>query len=357
MDQFLNSIWSENNFPAKAKLLQLAKEQRPDVKAKDVDTFLESQLSYQLLKETKNLKSNLGHIVAFHINEIWQIDLYDLSRYETTNKKFKYMFAVMDVFSRFAYIIPIKNKDIETTSKALEEVLSYNKTAPNLIMSDNDSSFLGGEFQKVLVKHDIHHDPNAVGDHNSLGIIDNFAKRIKRILTAQFLQTKKTNWIDIIQKIVRMYNNAPHSSLGGLTPAEVMSGDDKDVNAFIVMVNSFKSQFNGTATDLKIGDKVRIKLSGDFQKGTDPRFSGKVYSVKEIYGKNIILDNDKKYVRPQLLQVPADSVSDERPNTIQKAKKAKKIRQFLKSNDHTVKPLPAQLIRRSLPRKAKKKNN
>ena len=356
MEDFLNNIWIENNFPAKAKLLKLAKEQRPDTQPKDVNKFLEAQLSYQLLKETKNLKSHLGHIVAFHINEIWQIDLYDLSRYETTNKKYKYMFAVMDVFSRFAYIIPIKNKDIETTTKALEEVLSYNKTAPNLIMSDNDSSFLGGEFQKLLVKYDIHHDPNAVGDHNSLGIIDNFAKRIKRILTAQFLQTKKTNWIDIIQKIVRMYNYAPHSSLGGLTPAEIMSGEDKDANSFIVMVNSFKSQFNGAATDLKIGDKVRVKLSGDFQKGTDPRYSGKVHTVKEIYGKNIILDNDKKYVRPQLLQVPADSVSDERPNTIQKAKKAKKVRHFLKSNDHTVKPLPAQLIRRSLPRKAKEKN-
>jgi hypothetical protein len=82
------------------------------------------------------------------------------------------MFAVVDVFSRFAYIIPMKNKDIESTSKAIEEVLSYNKIKPNLIMSDNDSSFTGLEFQKVLVKNDIHHDPNAVGDHNSLLIID-----------------------------------------------------------------------------------------------------------------------------------------------------------------------------------------
>ena len=56
MEEFLNSIWSENNYPAKVKLLKLAKEQRPDVKAKDVDTFLESQLSYQLLKETKKIK-------------------------------------------------------------------------------------------------------------------------------------------------------------------------------------------------------------------------------------------------------------------------------------------------------------
>ena len=65
----------------------------------------------------------------------------------------------------------------------------------------------------------------------------------------------------------------------------------------------------------------------------------------------------KKYTRQQLLQVPANSVSNERPNTIQKDKTAKKERQFLKSNDHTVKPLPAQLIRRSLPRKAKEKEN
>ena len=70
MEEFLNSIWSENNNPAKAKLLQLAREQRPDTQPKDVNKFLEAQLSYQLLKETKNLKSRLGHVVAFHINEI-----------------------------------------------------------------------------------------------------------------------------------------------------------------------------------------------------------------------------------------------------------------------------------------------
>ena len=62
----------------------------------------------------------------------------------------------------------------------------------------------------------------------------------------------------------------------------------------------------------------------------------------------------KKYVRSQLLKVPSDSVSDERPNIIQKAKIEKKVKTFLKSNDHTTKTLPAQLIRRSLPRKAKK---
>ena len=60
MEPFLNNIWENNNYPAKVKLLKLAKEQRPETKAKDVDTFLDAQISYQLLKEGKNLKSHLG---------------------------------------------------------------------------------------------------------------------------------------------------------------------------------------------------------------------------------------------------------------------------------------------------------
>ncbi len=76
MDQFLNNIWSENNYPEKTRLLKLAKEANPEVKAKDIDKFLSDQISYRLLKETKNLTSHLGHIVAFRINETWQIDIY-----------------------------------------------------------------------------------------------------------------------------------------------------------------------------------------------------------------------------------------------------------------------------------------
>ena len=88
MEDFLTNLYIENNYPAKAKLLQLAKQTRPEIKAKDVNDFLDALMSYQLLKETKNRKSHLGHIVAFRVNEIWQIDIYDLSRYDKSNKGF-----------------------------------------------------------------------------------------------------------------------------------------------------------------------------------------------------------------------------------------------------------------------------
>ena len=133
-----------------------------------------------------------------------------------------------------------------------------------------------------------------------------------------------------------------------------MKNDNPDLSQYILLLNTYKSQQNATSTDLIIGDSVRIKITDGFQKGTDPRYGSKVHIVKEIYGKNVILDNDKKYVRSQLLKVPANSESIDKPNVIQQAKKDKKVKTFLKSNDHTTKPLPAKLIRRSLPRKAKK---
>ena len=375
MEDFLTNLYIENNYPAKAKLLQLAKQTRPEIKAKDVNDFLDALMSYQLLKETKNRKSHLGHIVAFRVNEIWQIDIYDLSRYDKSNKGYNYMFSTVDVFSRFAYIIPMKNKDIDSTTKALEEILSYNKSShvderkasastaddkktkffhpsPDLIMSDNDASFMGDKFQKLLVKYNIHHDANAIGDHNALGIVDNMAKRIKRILTAQFLHTQNKNWIDNIQKIIRTYNISPHRSLDGLSPTDAMS-EDKDITQFLFLINLYKSQVNSITSDLTIGQKVRIRISGDFKKGTDPRYSNTVHTVKQIHGKTIILDDDKKVIRANLLKVPDDAVSNDKPNIIEVAKKQKKVSRMLKANDHTEKLKVAQLRRKPLPRKAK----
>jgi hypothetical protein len=116
-----------------------------------------------------------------------------------------------------------------------------------------------------------------------------------------------------------------------------------------------KSKKNLNASDLSIGDKVRIRIGNRFAKGTDPRYSDTVYKVKEIYGNNVMLDNDRKYIRINLLKVPDDTESTYKPNIIQVAKTQQKFKQFLKSNDHADKILPAQLRRKSLPREAKNK--
>ncbi len=61
-------------------------------------------------------------------------------------------------------------------------------------MSDSDSAFKGDRrdeeqnFQKVLSDNNAVLEPVKLNDHSALGIIDVFAKNLKRVLTKEFLE-------------------------------------------------------------------------------------------------------------------------------------------------------------------------
>ena len=95
---------------------------------------------------------------------------------------------------------------------------------------------------------------NAKQDHRVLGIIDNFAKRLKTILTKTFLVNKNKRWIDKIDNVVNIYNNTPHISLDGLTPSQALKPEHFDK---VVKLNIIKKEQTKRTTDLQVGDKVR----------------------------------------------------------------------------------------------------
>ena len=140
-----------------------------------------------------------------------------------------------------------------------------------------------------------------------MGIIDNFALRIKKILTALFLKNKNTNWINSIQNIVNHYNNSPHSALNNISPNDAT----KDVNKEMIFnINVDKKSHNKTVSDLKVGDKVRknILFQHKLSKGSDPKWSNKVFTVEEIHGNTIILNDKAMHKRVNLLKVHDEAI-------------------------------------------------
>jgi hypothetical protein len=55
--------------------------------------------------------------------------------------------------------------------------------------------------------------PVKLNDHHALGVIDIFAKNLKRVLSKEFLENKDTEWVSILPKIIEQYNNTPHTAL------------------------------------------------------------------------------------------------------------------------------------------------
>jgi hypothetical protein len=55
------------------------------------------------------------------IDDIWTADLVDMSAYSKQNKHYKYLLTVIDVFSKYGWMIPIKNKSGEAVAENRRE--------------------------------------------------------------------------------------------------------------------------------------------------------------------------------------------------------------------------------------------
>ena len=130
-------------------------------------------------------KQSTGHVVAFKPNEFWNIDIFDLSKYDKYNSGYKYIFCAIDIFTRKAYCIAMKNKSNDSVLNAIEILLHLLINIPTVIISDSDSTFLSKQFQKLLEQNNIIHNTVPIGDRHVLGVIDRFALTLKRILSKQ----------------------------------------------------------------------------------------------------------------------------------------------------------------------------
>jgi hypothetical protein len=307
-DLIINQAYEDSNYAGIEKLYTIIKKTDPTITKKEIKDFLDNQIHEQILKQTINRKSQQGHITSLNENQNWQIDIFDLSKYAKYNSNYKYIFAVVDVFTRKLYAEPMKDKTILSTTKSLESVITKAKQKPEALTSDNDSSFLGKQFQDYLNQNKITLQTNIKNDHNALGIIDNMARRLKLTFGKIFIKTGKKNWIDYLQQIVNNYNNLSNRSLNKLSPNEVMLNEKNEFK--IRQLNLMKLTKNKTVSDLSKGDKVRIKISGKFTKSSEPQFSDKVYEVSEVKHSTIYLTDGQIKKRQSLLKVPINTISN-----------------------------------------------
>ena len=298
------------------------------------------------------------------------------------NDKFRYLLACVDVFTRKAYLEEMLNKDAIDVKKAFQIIVGRAKVKPNSLLSDQDGAFLGGEFGTYINKEQIILNTNALRDHHALGIIDNFAFRIKNILTKGFLNDKSVEWRTKIQGIVDNYNKDETSALGGIAPdkagSDTLPPEEKAPNKpespeekkqrglrnatrttnheDVLNMNLDKRTKNNRVSDLNIGDNVRATTSENkaLEKGTDPKWSDMVHKVEKAKGNTITLSNGIVHTRNNLLKVPEGTQSTGK-NAIdieKEATNALRTKAKQKVNPNKVK----QLLRSALRSKAKKKS-
>lgn len=89
------------------------------------------------------------------IDDLWQIDLVSMIPYASANSGYKYLLVVIDTFSKFAWAVGIKSKNMEDVTLAMSQIFRTSKRVPRFIHADLGSEFYNRRFKNLLQKHSI----------------------------------------------------------------------------------------------------------------------------------------------------------------------------------------------------------
>ena len=87
-------------------------------------------------------------------NEICSVDLIDMREFSKDNKGYNYLLNVIDIFSKYAWSIPLKTKTGLKITKEFETILT-NKNHPKKLWVDQSFEFYNKTFDKLLKSQSI----------------------------------------------------------------------------------------------------------------------------------------------------------------------------------------------------------
>ena len=211
-----------------------------------------------------------------HIDEIWSIDLADMIEYKISNNKgFRYIFIMIDNFSKYLWTIPLKNKYSQTITNEFSNILTKSKRKPIKIESDRGAEFYNGIFQNFLKSKNIHHYSRFTDKGPS--IAERVIRTIRSLLKKPVFEKGNANWISELPSVVKKYNNTIHHSIK-MTPIQASKKSNEKL-----VYNNLKDNRKIQKLKYKLGDLVRTAdIERVFSKGDSTNWSYKLFTITEV---------------------------------------------------------------------------
>lgn len=279
-----NDVDSPGSFASASRLLKEARKKYPRITLKEVKQFLESSSAYTL-HATVRRKFNRAPVITNGLHEQADLDLADVSRLSKENGNIHFLIILIDPFSRYAAVEPIKNKSAEIVVQGMKRLLARYPRIPKSIRHDEGREFVNSSFKKLMKQ-------NAIETYIARGMPKaNYAERFIRTLKNKlyrYMTFKKTKkYADVLQNIVKSYNNSYHGSIK-MKPADVTEKNESQLWKRLYL-DSTKPNIKRRKHIYKIGQQVQIMLrKGALEKGYTVNWSDVVYVIRDIqYRSNI----------------------------------------------------------------------
>ena len=186
------------------------------------------------------------------------------------NKGFRFLLCVIDIFSKFAWVVPLKYIIGISIVDAFQKILDKSGGKPNKILVDKGSEFYNNSFIKWLKDKDI----EVFSIHNEVKTVlaEGFIRTLKTKIYKYLTSMSKNVYIDKLDDIVGEYHNTYHRTIK-MKPVDVKDNTHID----------FEKEFNDKDRKFKIGDHVKIsKYKNIFAKGYTKNWSENLFVIKKV---------------------------------------------------------------------------
>ena len=214
-------------------------------------------------------------VLAYNVDDIWSCDLVEMQEWASQNKGYRYMLNVVDVLSKYAWSIPLKDKTAATTLNAFKEIVNESNRKPKRIWVDQGKEFYNKIFDEWLKENNIIR-YSTYSEHKSC-VVERFNRTLKNMMWKRFTALNTRKWIDILPSLLTKYNNTKHSTIK-MTPTEA-SKENSDVMLPHKLTSGEKR--------FKVGEKVRIsRIKGIFEQGYLANWSEELFEIVKVKDTN-----------------------------------------------------------------------
>ena len=179
------------------------------------------------------------------IDGSWAADLIDMQAFSNDNNGIKYLLTVIDLFSKFVWIVPLKRKTGKEVVDAFSRILKERKPCKTWV--DRGREFRNKDVQMLLYLYSTENEEKSC-------VIERFNKTIKERIFKYFSANNTRKYVDVLDLLVDQYNNTIHSSIK-MTPVEASRKENENK----VFRNLYPDLGGKTLTPkYEVGDNVRI---------------------------------------------------------------------------------------------------
>ena len=235
---------------------------------RELRDWLKKQDPYTLHKSaTRRFPSN--RILVSAMDHQWEMDLVDLGSLLKYNRGYRFLLTCIDVLSKYAWVVPLKNKTGTTILRAIKQMFSSGRM-PNQIYTDRGGEFIYKHVQGFLKDSDIHY--FTTNNETKASVVERFNRTLKSKMWKDFTHRNSLKYIDVLPKLVEGYNKSYHRSIK-MRPVDVTKENEGEVWLTLYPSNERKPN---NKFKFMLWEKVRI---AKFEKGYLPNWSEEVFTV------------------------------------------------------------------------------